>query len=115
MLRGKKMHNIIGLVLTTFNWTNFSQDFMNFWRYPYELYLSEMFWPVIFTGVFGLSLLVSKGNIAVTTAAVLFTFGIFGSSEVFKSAPEFSLLFGLVAIAGFAGTVAMLFIKRHGG
>jgi len=110
------MLNILfGLVMTVFNWTNFSEDFMNFWRYPYELYLTDAFWPVIFTSVFGLSFIISKGNLAVVTASVLFTFGIFGTTESFANAPEFSMLFGLVAIAGFAGTIALLFFKRHGG
>ena len=113
MLRGRKMLNqLFTLLLTSFNWTNFSENFNEFWMTPYKLYLNEAFWPVIFTSVFGLSFVISKGNIAVTAAAVLFTFGVFGSTEAFKDSPEFSLLFGLVAIACFAGTVAMIFTKR---
>lgn len=108
-------YNIIGFVCSAFNWTNFSEQFMQFWQYPYRLYLDDMFWPVVFTGVFGLSLMISKGNLAVTGAAVLFTFGVFGSSEAFRSNPEFSMLFGIVAIACFAGSIAMLFTKKRYG
>lgn len=95
-----------------FNWSNFSEDFMNYWQQPYKLYLGETWWIVIFGGVFGLSYIVSHRDIAVTTAAVLITFGVFGTTQTFLGSPEFSLFFSIVAIAGYAGTVMVLFVKR---
>ena len=109
------MYNIISyIVITVFNWSNFTTDFNEFWLQGYKQYLGDLFWPVIFVGVFGMIFVVSRDIIA-TTAAILFTFGVFGTSEVFTGNPEFSLMFSILAIAGFAGAVLMLFTKRKPG
>jgi len=100
------------LLMEIFNWTNFTDDFMDYWQTPYKLYLGEAFWVVIFGGVIGFSYMVSKRDIAVTTAATLITFGIFGTTQTFLGQPEFSLFFSIIAIAGYAGSVMVLFVKR---
>lgn len=105
-------NHILNLIMEIFNWTNFTDDFMDYWQYPFKLYLGNELWVVIFGGIFGFSYVVSKRDIAVTTAAVLMTFGVFGTTQTFLGQPEFSLFFGLIAIAGFAGTVMVIFVKR---
>jgi hypothetical protein len=101
-----------GVLLEIFNFTNLTDDFMDYWQYPYKLYLGEAFWVVIFGGVIGFSYVVSKRDIAVTTAATLLTFGVFGTTQTFMGQPGFNLFFSIVAIAGYAGTVMLLFVKR---
>ncbi len=103
------------MLLGLFNWTDFSTDFMTWWMSAFIDPLGGAFWPLIFTTVFGVTFLISNKNLAVTTAAILMTFGIFGTYEAFVSQPEFSLFFSIIAIAGFAGTAAALFIKKPGG
>lgn len=108
MMLGK----IHAMLMEIFNWSDFTDDFMNYWQTPFKLYLGEAIWVVLFGGVFAFSYVISKRDIAVTTAAVLLTFGVFGTTQTFLGQPEFSMFFSIVAIAGYAGTVMMLFVKR---
>jgi len=102
------------IILNIFNWDLFSDNFMDFWQYPYVDALGDAFWPVIFTGVFGLTFAISR-DLAVATAAILITFGIFSTTEVFAGNPEYSLFFSIIAIAGYAGAVAAMFFKKSPG
>lgn len=103
---------ISNILFEIFNFSNFTDDFMNYWQYGYKLYLGNEIWVVIFGGVFGFSYVVSKRDIAVTTAAILLTFGAFGTTQTFLGQPEFSMFFSIIAIAGYAGTVMVLFVRR---
>lgn len=103
---------IRSVIMSIFNFTQFKDNFNDFWTYPYTTYLGANWWAVIFIGVFGMSFTLSKGNLAVTTAAILITFGAFGTTEVFLGNPEFSMFFSIIAIAGYAATVVLLFVKR---
>ena len=105
---------IKAVIMSIFNWDLFSNDFMEFWQYPYKLTLGDAFWPVVFTGVFGLAYGISR-DLSVTTAAILLTFGIFSTTEVFANNPEYSLFFSIIASAGYAGAVAVLFFKKSPG
>ena len=102
------------ILMDIFNWDLFSGNFMEFWQWPYKNALGDAFWPIIFTGVFGLAYSISK-DLAVTTAAILITFGIFSTTEVFGGNPEYSLFFSIIAIAGYAGAVAAIFFKKSPG
>lgn len=90
----------------------FETDFMSWWTSAFTDPLGGFFWPLIFVAVFGVSYVISKGNLAVTAAAIMITFGCFGTYEAIYTQPEFSLFFSIVAIAGFAATAAAVFIKK---
>ena len=75
-------------------------------------YLGNYFWLTIFAVVIGFTY-VSTKNIGSTVAVIFITFAAFGSSNVFFNAPEYSLFFSIIAIAGVAGTILSLFLKKR--
>lgn len=99
--------------LLLINFTNFSINPINWFMTPYTDQFGELIWPIIFAAVIGFTYAGTK-NIGSVVAMILLTFGLFGTSNAFLQAPEFSLFFSVIAAAGFAGVIAVLFFKRFG-
>ena len=100
------------LVVASLNFTNFSTDFLNWSVTPYTNYFGNYFWLLIFAAVIGFTY-VSTGNLGSTIAVIFVTFAVFGTTNVFVNEPEYSLFFSIIAIAGLAGIILTLFIKRR--
>lgn len=106
--KNMKIPSIVGAI----DWNTLTNNPVEWFSYPFtNLMTASIFWPSVFAVVIAIAWVVSK-NLGVVTAAVLITFGIFGSSGYFLAAPEFSLFFAVIAIAGFAGTILQVFITK---
>ena len=99
--------------LFSINFTNFSINPIKWLLTPYTDQFGELVWPIIFTAVIGFTYASTK-NIGAVVAMILLTFGLFGTTNAFLQAPEFSLFFSIIAAMGFAGTIAVLFFKKYG-
>lgn len=95
-----------------FNFSNFTSGVIDWFLDPFKTYLGEFAYPVLFVSVFVVALGVSR-NLGVAVAVLLVTFGLFGSTDAFNTAPEFSLFFSIIAVIGITALVLMLFIKRE--
>lgn len=93
------------------NFTNFSNNPLNWSLTPFTDIFGILFWPIIFASVIGLTYTATK-NIGSVVAMIFLTFGLFGTTNAFLQTPEFTLLFSIIAAAGFAGVVAVLFFKN---
>lgn len=101
------LENILALI----NFTNFSANPINWFMTPFTDEFGALTWPIIFAAVIGFTYAATK-NIGSTVALIFLTFGLFGTTNAFLQAPEFSLFFSIIAAAGFAGTIAVLFFRR---
>ena len=100
-------------LLALINFSNFSINPIKYFMTPYTDEFGELTWPIIFAAVIGFTYAATK-NIGSTVAMIFLTFGLFGTTNAFLQAPEFSLFFSIIAAAGFAGTIAVLFFRRIG-
>jgi len=94
------------------SFTNFSGDFINWSLTPFQTYVGFMMWPIIFTGVIGFVYVITE-NIGSTVAAIFIIFALFGTTNAFIQAPEFSSIFFLISALGLSGLVLTIFIKRR--
>lgn len=81
---------------------------------PFRSHIGIYVWPAIFISVIGF-VYVSTHNLGSTLASILLIFGLFGSVSDFIQVPEFILFSSILAIAGLAGIILSLFMKKHGG
>lgn len=93
------------------NFTYIVENFIEWAVTPFTNVFGNMFWASIFSAVIAISWIATK-NLAVTLGAILLTFGIFGTTNAFLTTPEYSLFFGIVAVASIAGLMLELFITR---
>ena len=94
------------------DWATFNSNPVEWMAYPFTSIIGQLFWPSIFAVAIVISWGVSK-NIGVVVSAILITFGIFGGTQYFISAPEYSLFFAIICAVGIAGTILKLFLGRH--
>jgi hypothetical protein len=95
------------------NFTNFSDNPINYFMTPFTDEFGVLTWPIIFAAVIGFTYAATK-NVGSVVAMIFLTFGLFGTTNAFLQTPEFTLFFSIIATAGFAGTVAVLFFKKYG-
>ncbi len=100
---------MFNLLIEIFNWSNFTSDMPNFLASPFKTYIGEFFWPLVLSGVIGW-VYASTKNLASTAAAIFLVFALYGT-KVGLQYPEFSMIFYIIAVAGIAGLILMLFIK----
>lgn len=98
--------------LFAINFTNFSQDFINWTLTPFQAIVGFLIWPIIFTSVIVFIYVITE-NIGSTIAAIFIVFALFGTTNAFIQAPEFSSIFFIVTVAGLAGLVLTIFVKRR--
>lgn len=79
---------------------------------PFQMYFGVLMWPVIFAGVVGLTWGLTK-NFGSVTMMIFLIFGLFGTTNAFIQSPELSFFFSVIAVAGIAGTVLIVFIKSR--
>ena len=94
------------------DWATFTGNPIEWLAYPFTSVIGQFFWPSVFAAVIAIAWAVSK-DIGVVVAAILITFGIFGGTQYFIAAPEYSLFFGVICAIGIAGTILKLFLGRH--
>jgi hypothetical protein len=95
------------------NFTNFSNNPMDWFLTPFRDEFGILTWPIIFAAVIGFTYTATK-NVGSVVAMIFLTFGLFGTTNAFLQTPEFTLFFSIIAAAGFAGVVAVLFFKKFG-
>lgn len=95
------------------DWNTFTNNWIDWLFYPFTNILGGLFWVTIFAIVIGMSWIVSR-DIGVVLGTTLVTFGIFGSTNAFLSASEYSLFFSVIAVLCFAGLIIQIFIKKYG-
>lgn len=99
-------------VLSGFNFSNFMNDPIDWSMTPFQLYVGVLMWPIIMAGVIGY-VYRSTHHLSTTVAAIFIVFALFGSTNSFIQAPEFSQFFFMVAVLGWAGVVLTLFVKKR--
>ena len=100
--------------INAIDFTTFSTDWIEWLFYPFTNILGAFVWAIIFAVIIAIAYVASDKNIGVVVGAIFITFGIFGSTNAFLGAPEFSLFFSIIAIAAVAGLMIQLFVKRFG-
>lgn len=101
-------------ILLAINWDTFTTDLIEWMFYPFTNILGSLFWVIIFSIVIGMSWIISR-DIGVVLGVTLVTFGIFGGTNAFLGASEYSFFFSVVATLCFAGLVIQIFVKKWGG
>lgn len=104
---------MISEVFATINLSEFYTDTINWVMTPFRSHLGVYVWPSIFVSVIAFVYVATK-NLGSVLATTLLIFGLFGSTSSFIEVPEFKLFSSIIAIAGLAGLVMSLFIKKHG-
>jgi len=99
------------LLTEFFNWSNFTSDMPNFITSPFKAYIGEFFWPLVLSGVIGWVYATTR-NLASTAAAIFLVFALYGTKTGLQY-PEFSMIFYIIAVAGIAGLILMLFIRSR--
>lgn len=99
-------------ILYDFNFTEFMADPADIAMTPFQIYVGVVMWPIIMAGVIGL-VYKTTDHMSTTVAAIFIVFGLFGSTNAFIQAPEFSQWFFIVAVLGWAGVVLTLFVKKR--
>lgn len=104
---------MINGIIAAINLSEFYTDMVNWVMTPYRQHLGIYVWPAIFVSVIAFVYVATK-NLGSVLATTLLIFGLFGSTSNFIEVPEFKLFCSILAVAGLAGIVLSLFIKKHG-
>jgi hypothetical protein len=102
---------MLELLAELFNWTEFTSDMPNFIASPFKAYIGEFFWPLVLSGVIGWVYATTR-NLASTAAAIFLVFALYGTKTGLQY-PEFAMIFYIIAVAGVAGLILMLFIRSR--
>ena len=93
------------LSLGAIDWATFTNNPAEWFAYPFTSILGPLFWVSIFSVVIVVVWRISNKDVGAVVAAILITFGIFGGTEYFIAAPEYSLFFAIICVIGIAGLV----------
>ena len=97
------------------NITEYLEGIINWHITPYETYLGDFVWILIFTIAIGVAWGITKDPLS-TLAVIFITFACFGGSEAYLGEPEYSLMFATFAALLLAAGMLMLFKgKKHPG
>ena len=99
-------------LLFEFNFTQFMADPGDLAMTGFQLYVGVVMWPIIMAGAIGY-VYRTTSHLSTTVAAIFIVFALFGSTNGFIQAPEFSQWFFIVAVLGWAGVVLTLFVKKR--
>jgi hypothetical protein len=94
-------------ILLAIDFNSIISDPISWLAYPFTNIFGWVFWPGMFTTSIIIAYIVApaRAKLGVTLQAILLTFGIFGATEYFLGAPEFSLIFATIAGLCLAGLV----------
>lgn len=101
-------------ILALVNFTEFYDNPIEWALTPFRVHLGDYLWPSIFAAAIAF-VYVTTHSIGSVLATILLVFGLFGSTSDFIVFPEFRLFFSILAVAGLAGVILSLFLKKHGG
>ena len=94
------------------NYSNISENWMDFFLGSYKTVMGVWVWPLIFLGIVGYVYAVQKSATAAAVALCLI-FGIFGATDVLSNAGEFTQFSQIMAVFSIAGAFTALFIKHR--
>ena len=100
------------LPLMEINYSNISQNWMDFFLGSYKTVMGVWVWPLIFLGIVGYVYAVQKSATAAAVALCII-FGIFGATDVLSNAGEFTQFAYLMSVLSIAGAFTALFIKHR--
>lgn len=100
-------------VFSVIDWATLSTNPAEWFAYPFTNILGGAFWVIVFAVIIAVVWVVSDNDVGATVASILITFGIFGGTQYFISAPEYSLFFAIICAVGIAGTILQLFLGRN--
>ena len=103
---------ITELLVGAFNFSHLLDGGIDYALTPFQLVVGYLLWGIIFSGVIGI-VYKATHDLGSVTAVVFLIFGLFGTTNHFVQAPELSVLFFWIAVAGYAGCVLSLFIKKR--
>lgn len=78
----------------------------------FERYLGAFVMPIIFAMFIGF-VYMSSTDLTSTVYMIFITFALYGTTNAFIQAEEYSLFFAIIAIIGIAGIILSLFLKKR--
>lgn len=106
------MQVIVDLLVGAFNFSHLLDGGIDYTLTPFQLVVGFLLWPMIFAGIIGI-VYKATHNLGSVTFVIFLIFGLFGTTNHFVQAPELSLWFFWVAVAGYAGCVLSVFLKKR--
>lgn len=103
---------IANYILMAFDFENLRTDFLDYSMTPFQAFFGIWLWPIIFMWVITLVYMKTQ-HLSTTVFAILLTFAIWGHTNQFIQAPEFSSFFFLIAVASWAGCATTIFVKKR--
>jgi len=95
------------------NISQFMENPLDFAMTPFRVYIDPYFWVAIFGAVIAFVYVTTK-SLGAVLAATLMTFGLFGKTASITDVPEFQFFFSIITVAGLAGIIFALYLKKYG-
>ena len=106
---------MIPYILMRINYTEFRHSVPDWILAPFQQYVGDLFYPIVFSGVIVLFYGSSKGGMLPMLAGILTVFCFFGAGKVFMNNPAFGSLMGIIGAFIVAGLFVKLVNPRTGG